>query len=818
MTLMVNSIAEILGAVAGAGGDRTITTLLTDSRSLVDAAGSMFFALRTPSGNGHSYIGSLYDAGVRAFVVEREWDGMLPDDAAVIRVESPAEALLAIGHAIRNDLRCPVIGITGSRGKTIVKEWLYALLRPDYRIARSPRSFNSHIGVPLSLCETEPETTLAIFEAGVSQAGDMDSIAPLICPAIGVLTNITGEHNEGFASREDKIAEKLKLFEGAEKIIYCVDNALVDHAVKEKFDASRLLGWSACGNPAELQIAVTAEGSRSKIDYTFGGSSGSVTVPVTSAHQVENAVTCLAVMLALEIPGDIIADRMAGLEPVGTRLDVIEGINGSVLVSDSFTCDHHSLAPALDFMLRRRIPGQRTTVILSDVIPEGESSEELYNRVGATLRQWGIDRIIGIGEEISRHAEALGAETYASTEEFLNRVPAASLRNELILIKGAPKFRFEKITERLERHQHETVLEVNLDAMVRNLNFFRSRLEPSTAIVCMVKAFGYGAGSYELAKTLQSQGADYLAVAAHDEGVELRRAGITMPIMVLNPKVMDYGALFDYNLEPEIYSIDILNDIIAEASRRSLKDYPVHIKLDTGMHRLGFLEDELPAVIETVRGQEAVSIRSVFSHLCCADDPADDDYTRGQFALFERCCELIQSAFPHRILRHILNSAGALRFPEKQYDMVRLGIGLYGINVVPESEGRLERVSSLHSVIIAIRDWPAGTTIGYNRRGRLDRASRIATIPIGYADGIDRHLGYGNMTVSVNGHACPTVGSVCMDVMMVDVTDAPCNIGDRVELFGNAVPTESVAEALTTIPYEVLTSVSRRVKRVYFRE
>ncbi len=804
--------------------DARVTVLLTDSRSLASPAESLFFALRTDTGDGHRYLGELYARGVRNFVVDRAARVSLPADANLLPVTDTVAALqrLARGHRGRYD-SVPVIGITGSRGKTTVKEWLYALLHDDYRIARSPRSYNSRIGVPLSIWEMDGNTELAIFEAGVSRQGEMPPLAAMIRPTLGVITNIGDEHDDGFPSIRAKAREKVQLLAGADCIIYNGDDPLIAETVATACIAAKEIAWSRTDPDRPLFISDVAVGKEStQISFNYLMAPSAVTIPFTAEADIENAIHCLAVMLYLNRPMDVVKARMAALTPVGTRLEVIEGVNGCLIVNDSYTSDFHSLAPALDFIQRRATSSRTTTVILSDVMHETRGATALYDDVARLLRLRGVSRVIGIGPEISAHAAAFGdgGRFYRSTSDFLTACKPADFSHELILIKGASQFNFDRITERLEGRQHETVLEVNLDAMVRNYNFFRSRLKPSTGIVCMVKAFGYGAGSYELAKTLQSQGAAYLAVAAHDEGVDLRRAGITMPIMVLNPKVVDYGPLFDYKLEPEIYSLDILAAIIEEARRRGEKNYPVHIKLDTGMHRLGFLEDELPAVADMLAGQDAVEPRSIFSHLCAADDPADDNYTRSQFDCFDRCCAYFRSRFPgKKILRHILNSAGILRFPDQQHDMVRLGIGLYGVKTLTDgSEAQLERVSSLHSVIISIREWPAGTTIGYNRRGVLRRRSRIATVPIGYADGIDRHLGYGNLSVDVNGHACRTVGSICMDVMMIDVTDVECRVGDRIEIFGDSVPTEDVAGILDTIPYEILTSVSSRVKRVYFRE
>ncbi len=517
-----------------------------------------------------------------------------------------------------------------------------------------------------------------------------------------------------------------------------------------------------------------------------------------------------------------IAERMAKLKPVTTRLEVIEGVNNCLVIYDNYTSDLHSLAPALDFMNRRPRGNRTTTLILSDVMHEALPPSKRYKAVADLARRRGIDRVIGIGEEISANSRYFNSQAifFPDTAAMLDAMGPDDFHDEMILIKGAPGFSFERVSDMLEARQHETVMEVNLDAMVHNFNLFRAMLKPTTGIVCMVKASGYGAGSYELARSLQSQGAAYLAVAVLDEGVELRRAGITMPIMVLNPRVVNYRTLFAYNLEPEIYSFDILHEIISAAENCGLTDYPVHIKLDTGMHRLGFLEKDIPEITDILRRQKAVRPVSVFSHLAAADDPMMDDYTLSQFEYFDRCTDLLQRGFNHYIMRHILNSTGISRFPEHQYDLVRLGICLYGIATMHDgSQDELRPVSSLYTTVISIKEWPAGTTVGYNRRGLLHRDSVVATIPVGYADGLNRHLGNGHHSVMINGTLCPIVGSICMDACMVDVTDcSECHVGDRVEIFGPEIPVDTIAETLDTIPYEILTSVSSRVKRVYYRE
>ena len=825
MKYSIKEIAQILHIQPSALGDdkATVSYLLTDSRSLTFPEETLFFAIRTGSNDGHRYIASLYESGVRNFVVET-LDRVPQElgDANFLVVPDTLSALHAIATYHRRRFRIPVIGITGSRGKTWVKEWLYQLLKDDYRIVRSPRSFNSKIGVPLSLWEIDENTSLAIIEAGISQPGEMATLQDMIRPTIGVFTCLGREHSEGFPSKAAKAQEKASLFTACDCIVYNHDDATIAATMEPIASIAQDISWSRTDPEAPLFISDVDKHDRcTHIAYTYMGVPAELDLPFVDDSDIGNAVCCLAVIAFLGLSPEAIAERMARLTRVGTRLNVIEGVNDCLVIADSYTSDFNSLAPALDFVSRRSTPMTSTTVILSDVMHESMPTDAVYEHVAELLAHKNVSRIIGIGSEITEYSYLFGndARFFSSTDDFLAEMSPSDFENELILVKGAPEFRFARITDMLEAKQHQTVLEVNLDALVHNYNFFRSRITPPCRIVCMVKASGYGAGSYELAKTLQDAGAAYLAVAVHDEGVDLRKAGISMPIMVLNPSVVNYKAMFSYRLEPEVFSIEACRRLIHEAEKYGITNYPVHIKLDTGMHRLGFIKEQLPELVKLLRSQEAIKPVTVFSHLCVADEPGQDEYTRGQFSYFDECCEILQSGFTHHIKRHILNTTGIVRFPGQQHDLVRLGIGLYGISTTTDgSENVLKPVSSLHTVIISIKEWTAGTTIGYGRHGVLHRDSRIATIPVGYADGIDRHFGNGAISMWVNGHRCPTVGNICMDVCMIDVTDAPCAVGDQVEIFGNNIPVEELAAVRGTIPYEILTSISSRVKRVYFRE
>lgn len=825
MKYSIKEIATILSLpVENLANDKaSISYLLTDSRSLTFPEESLFFAIKTSSNDGHRYVASLYEHGVRNFVVE-SLDNILQelDDANFLVVPDSRAALQAIATYHRRRFDIPVIGLTGSRGKTTVKEWLYQLLKDDYSIVRSPRSFNSQIGVPLSLWEIDDNTNLAIIEAGISQPGEMQALQAMIRPTIGIFTSLGHEHDDGFTSLKQKAEEKAKLLTACDCIIYDEDDATIAQTVEPILTVAQGVEISQHDTDASFFISgINKHDHCTYVGYTYMGVPGEVEIPFVNDNEIEDVIMCVAVMLYMHIRPEVIAQRVAKLTKVGTRLNVIEGVNNCMLIADNYTSDFNSLAPAIDFMARRLSAQTSMTVILSDVMHESLSYDELYASVAELLEKKHISRVIGIGREISQYSHNFGIDSqfFDTTADFLANMSQSDFENELILIKGAPEFGFNKITDMLEAKQHQTVLEVNLDALIHNYNFFRSLITPPTRIVCMVKASGYGAGSYELAKTLQDAGAAYLAVAAHDEGVDLRKAGITMPIIVLNPRVVNYKAMFTYHLEPEVFSIDECRDIIREAEKFGITNYPVHIKLDTGMHRLGFLKEQLPELVELLRSQDAIKPATVFSHLCVADEPAQDEYTMQQFKYFDECCDILQKGFTHHILRHILNTTGIVRFPEHQFDLVRCGIGLYGISTTDDgSESDLRPVSSLHSVIISIKEWPAGTTIGYGRKGVLHRDSRIATIPVGYADGMDRHFGNGGANMYINGTLCPTVGNICMDVCMVDVTDARCKVGDPVEIFGSHIPVEALAKVRGTIPYEILTSISNRVKRVYYRE
>ncbi|MDE6290357.1 MAG: alanine racemase, partial [Muribaculaceae bacterium] len=789
------------------GPDREIELLLTDSRSLTDPAKSLFFSLHVLSNDGHRYIRELYGRGVKAFVVDAvPSESADMSEASWIVVADTLKALQAVG-ALGHTNASQVIAITGSRGKTTLKEWLFQMLSPTLAISRSPRSYNSQIGVPLSMWGIRQGTDVALIEAGISKVGEMASLASCILPDTVVVTNVGDAHAHGFSSREEKIREKVRLAaaDSVKKVIYCADDPAIEAEIARQCRGKELIGWHRSELP----------------DDVFGDSFGNREM---KSWEMENAGHAVAVARSLGLSEEEIMRALRNLYRIGTRLNVSEGVNNCLVIHDSYTSDQSSLAPALDFMKRRLSPGSKETLIVSDLLHEAGSAEEAIEAMAEMLRTSGVRRLIGIGPGMQKGAEELRkvvdeAEFFGSTEEFLALRSTSDFYNETILLKGAPEYGFGRIAQLLEARTHETVLEVNLDAVVRNYNYFRSKLPAGTGLVAMVKASGYGAGSYEIARTMQDCGAAYLAVAVLDEGIDLRQRGITMPVMVMNPKVVNYRQMFANRLEPEVFSMPMLLDVVKEAEKYGVKDYPVHIKLDTGMHRMGFVEEELPEVMRVLDSTDSVRIASAFSHLATADCMDMDDYTLLQLERFDRFTSYMLSQSKHPFLRHILNSAGILRFPQYHYDMARLGIGLYGVNTLPpEVEQPLSVVSTLRTVIIAIRDWKRGESIGYARRSILERDSRIATIPIGYADGMNRHFGRGNITVKVNGKDAPTIGNICMDACMIDVTGIDCREGDVVEIFGPSASVYRLSDLLDTIPYEILTSVSPRVKRVYYRE
>jgi len=821
MLYTIKQIAEIIQADRVGLQDCNISWILTDSRSLCFPDETLFFALKTARNDGADYIGELHKRGVKNFVVSQlpanvedyaESNFLLVDDTLA------ALQLLAASHRSQFDI--PIIGITGSNGKTVVKEWLNQLLSPDRHIVRSPRSYNSQIGVPLSIWQLNKDAEIGIFEAGISQVDEMSRLQPMILPTIGVLTNIGGAHQENFSSMTEKCLEKIELFKNCDVLIYDADDDLIRDCVFRSMFSSREIAWSREDRERPLFInEVIVNETSTHIVYSYLGMRNEFDIPFIDEAALQNALHCLAVCLYLMLPSEQIAERMAKLEPVAMRLEVKEGKSNNQIINDSYNSDLGSLDIALDFLYRRSLlSGMRRTLILSDILESGHSSGTLYRRVSKLLKERKVDVLIGIGPEISTYKEVFHQESYffASTRSFINSELIHSLNHQTILVKGARIFQFEQIVQLLEMKRHETILEVNLSNLINNYNRYAEKLNQGVKMIAMVKASAYGAGTVEIAKTLQTHHADYLAVALADEGAELRDAGISTDIMVMNPELTTFRTLFDQRLEPEVYSFEMLDALMRFAQHAGIAQFPIHIKLNTGMNRLGFDPQDIERLIERLRGQHALIPRSIFSHFVGADDPKFDDFTRKQIKIFDEASSKFMSAFTHKILRHICNTAGITRFPEAHFDMVRLGLGLYGIDSV--NNEMLDCVCTLTSTILQIHELEPDETVGYGRKGHLTRKSKIAAIPIGYADGINRHLGNGRGYCLVKSQPAPYVGNICMDIAMIDVTGIDCKVGDQVEIFGENLPVTKLSEWLDTIPYEILTSMSSRVKRICFQE
>ena len=824
MSYTIEDISKIIKAqLVGSAPDVTILRLLTDSRSLSFPDETLFFAIVTKHGDGHNYIDELYKRGVRNFVVNDSFDCTRYADANFLVVKETLESLqlLAAHHRGRFDI--PVVGITGSDGKTIVKEWLYQVTAENFVATRSPRSYNSQIGVPLSVWMLGESSTLGIFEAGISHPDEMGKLQKMIRPTIGVITNISEAHQENFDNMQEKCAEKLSLFRDCDIVIYNGDNPMLTDCVSRTLGGAREIAWSCKDEERPLYISsIIKEAEGTTITYRYLTFENCYRIPFADDASIEDSINCLAVALYLMIPAETIAERMATLEPVAMRLEVKEGINDCVLINDNSNADTASLDIALDFMERRcsTMTQKKNTLILSDLKETGQSIRSLYRTVARYIEKRNINKFIGIGKDIKSEAATfaklkLESSFFGNVDEFLASEYFAKLRNEVILIKGSPAFRFEEISEALEKKIHQTILEINLSALRENLNHYRNLLSPETKIICMVKASAYGAGALEVARTLQDSHVNYLAVAVVDEGVELRKAGLTTGIIIMNPEPSSFRSLFANKLEPEVYNFSMLRALIQAATREGITDYPVHIKIDTGMNRLGFLPEEIPALVEELKKQCALTPRSIFSHFAGSDSDKLDYFTQEQSKRFTAAAERLQEAFPHHILRHICNSAAIERFPQEHRDMVRLGIGLYGISPI-SNNSNLQPVATLKTIILHLHEVSAEESVGYSRRGTLTRPSRIAALPIGYADGLNRRLGNRRGYCLVNGKAAPYVGNICMDVCMIDVTNIECKEGDTVEIFGSNLSVCTVAEWLETIPYEVLTSVSERIKRVYY--
>lgn len=809
-----NIIPQIQAEFVGNNSSVSIDAISIDSRSLQNGSQTLFFALVGTNNDAHIYIKDLIEKGVQNFVVTH-----IPDDceakANFLIVGNTLEALQQFAAYYRGLFHFPIIGLTGSNGKTIVKEWLNFLLSPDYNIIRSPKSYNSQVGVPLSVLAINEQHNLGIFEAGISTGSEMEKLEPIIKPTIGILTNIGSAHDEGFASLDEKIKEKMLLFEDSEVVIY-QKNDTVDSCVSKK---SKAFTWSFDSENADVFVFNTAlKNDNTSIQYRYKGDSFELIIPFQDKASIENTILCLLVLLYFKYDEKTIQSRMELLYPVEMRLKVKNGINNCSIVDDSYSSDFQSLKIALDF-LESQNKRQMKTLILSDIFQSGLSNEELYSKVAQLIVSNKITRVIGIGETISSFENKFtNCVTFKNTEAFISSFDDLNFNNETILIKGARTFHFEEIVALLEEKTHETVLEINLNAISHNLNFFKSKLKPKTKIMVMVKAFGYGSGGLEIAKLLEHHKVDYLGVAFADEGISLKNGGINLPVMVLNPETTSFAAIIQHQLEPEIYSLKGLRAFLKIAEQKKLKHFPIHIKLDTGMHRLGFENNTIDDLIATLKGNQTVKVISVLSHMATSDDLEHKDFAHSQIDLFEKLSSKLMTELQIKPIRHILNTSGISNYPDSQYDMVRLGIGLYGVSNDSEEQKYLENVGTLKSVISQIRTIPAGESVGYGRRFMAEKPTKVATIPIGYADGISRGWGNGVGFLTIKNEKATILGSICMDMLMADVTGIDCKEGDSAIIFGESPSVNYIAQKLNTIPYEILTSISQRVKRVFYRE
>lgn len=826
MIYTASVIASIVnGELLQCHQDTAIDHLLLDSRKIFSPATSLFFALKGPRRDGHQFIAELYKKGVRNFLVSEKADLSFFPEANFILADDTLIALQELAAHHRQQFHFPVIGITGSNGKTIVKEWLYQLLHEEYNIVRSPKSYNSQIGVPLSIWQMNEHHTLGIFEAGISKQGEMSRLERIIRPDIGILTNIGEAHSEGFIDRAHKFREKLTLFRNCKILIGREIDFEGQEEILELMGSDlNVLTWGFSGKNNFIVHSIEKNIDETRISLFYNSQECNITIPFTDDASVENAITCSCVLLHLGIEQSKIAGRIKKLQPVNMRLELKKGLNHCSIINDSYSADLSSLEIALNF-LDQQSAGSRKTVIISDFLQAGINDEELYHHIAESIQQHNINRIIGVGDKISHYLAVLlqhssvQQDYYLRTDSFLKQFRASQFKEEAILVKGARIFEFERIVQVLEQKVHQTVLEINLTALAENLKQYQQLLNPSVKIMAMVKAFAYGSGGAEIAGVLQYHKVDYLGVAYADEGVELRKAGITLPIMVMNPEESSFDAIIENNLEPEVYSFELLQSLDAFLQKENLREYPVHVELETGMNRLGFSGSDIEQLAAILFTSSSFRVKSVFSHLAAAEDPAQDDFTRQQFSLFLQCAGRLKERLGYSFLIHISNSAAIVRHPEMQLDMVRPGIGLYGINSTAGSKLSLQTVATLRSTIAQIKKLKAGETVSYSRSGVANKDSMIATIRIGYADGYPRRLSNGVGKMWVNGILAPVIGTVCMDMTMIDITGIPdAKEGDEVIIFGKELSVELLAQWAKTIPYEIMTGISQRVKRVYYEE
>jgi Alr-MurF fusion protein len=829
LSYTISKIATITSATfLQKAEDALIENILTDSRKLLFPETSLFFALLGEGRNGNTFIKTLYSKGVRHFIVDDSFnheDLIDLNEANILQVKNVLVALQTLAAFHRHQFQCPVIGITGSNGKTIVKEWLNQLLGENENIIRSPKSYNSQVGVPLSVWRMNEAHTLGIFESGISQKGEMDNLQKIIDPQIGIVTFIGSAHAEGFTNIDEKINEKLLLFKNSKQIVFCADDEKLNNAVTNfiitQNPSLKIFTWSKKNNASLFVKAINKKDNTTEIICEYNANEFSFSISFTDEASVHNAITCCCTLLLLNKNATFISEKMKHLRPIEMRMELKQGINNCYIINDGYSADLQSLSISLDFLEQQK-QQQKHTVILSDVLQSGKDADNLYSKIASALSGKNISRFIGIGKEISAHAQSFSSikeiSFYPTTEAFLQTINTDNFKNEIVLLKGARIFRFEEISKALEQKAHETRLEINLNALRHNLKVYKQLLQPNVKTMAMVKAFGYGSGSSEVANVLQHAGIDYLAVAYVDEGVELRKAGITLPIMVLNTEAASFENVVKYKIEPELYSFDILYSFNKFLQQKNIKNFPVHIKIDTGMRRLGFEENDIEKLCQFLTTIKNIKVVSVFSHLAASDAENFDTFTKQQAELFIAAANTIEKAIGYNFIKHLSNSSAIYRHPNLQMDMIRLGIGLYGVDSSPIIQHRLQHVTTLKTTISQIKNLKKGESIGYSRKGIALEDTRTATVRIGYADGYSRILSNGKGKMLVNGNPAPVIGNVCMDMTMLDITGIDAHEGDEVIVFGEEPTVTNVAEWADTISYEILTNISQRVKRVYFEE
>lgn len=801
-----------------------VKDLLIDSRKLLNPESTLFIAIKTHKNNGHSYVSELYSRGVRMFIVSEwfeKWNSF--SDSVFIIVENTLDAFQTIVSKHRSHFSYPVIGITGSNGKTIVKEWLNQLLSDKYRIVRSPKSYNSQVGVPLSVWQMNSDSDLGIFEAGISEVSEMENLQKIIKPDIGIFTNIGVAHDENFISLEQKVGEKLNLFMYAKRLIYCSDYHLITERVIKAglYKKMEIFTWGTKNEPNLKIQSVISENNQTRIDAVYENKLLSIDIPFVDSASIENAIHCWAFMILDGFSQEDIRCKISNLRRVAMRLEMKSGNNNCGIIDDTYTSDINSLRIALEFMGHQK-NYQEHCVVLSDMLQTGRSDEELYSEISEMLENKKISFFVGIGKNLMRHSKLFNIKSsfFESTSDFLNHFDFSEFQDQLILIKGARPFHFEKISRLLQFKNHQTVMEINMDALIHNFNYYKNQLNSGTKIMAMVKAFSYGSGSSEIAYLLDFHHVDYLGVAYADEGVELRRKGIELPIMVMHPELESFDKIIKYELEPEISSFKMFDLLEETLNTFDLeKNICIHIKIDTGMHRLGFCKEDLSGILNRLDDLKSlVVVKSVFSHLAASEDPNEDNFTKQQIEKLSEAHQEIQSHFSYPIMKHILNSSGIVRFKNAQFDMVRLGIGLYGVSSTHIEKNELQNVCSLKTTISQIKTIKKGDTVGYGRNWKAEKETQMAILPIGYADGLNRRYGFGNGKVLVNGVFAPIIGAICMDMCMIDISGITVSEGDEVLIFGDGFTVTEMAKVLDTISYEVLTSISHRVKRVYLKE